>query len=90
MFKDTGRVFKKIVDPRAEWAGGLLSVVCLGCVFVSGVAKSQEASAIGREVAIPRHMQDGEEFNTPIPRLIRYGKQLFEARFTSQKVPGVH
>jgi hypothetical protein len=43
---------------------------------------------IGREVAIPRHLQDGEEFNTPLPQLIRYGSQLFTAKFTIQEGAG--
>jgi hypothetical protein len=43
---------------------------------------------IGREVAIPRHLQDGEEFNTPLNRLIQYGSQLFTAKFTIQEGAG--
>jgi Di-haem oxidoreductase, putative peroxidase len=43
---------------------------------------------IGREVAIPVHLQDGEEFNTPISELIRYGAQLFSAKFTVQEGAG--
>src|SRR5437879_9272467 len=43
---------------------------------------------IGREVAITRHLQDGEEFNTPVNRLIQYGSQLFTAKFTIQEGAG--
>ena len=43
---------------------------------------------IGREVAIPRHLQDGEEFNTPLNQLIQYGSQLFNAKFTIQEGAG--
>src|SRR3989442_7181585 len=46
------------------------------------------SSQIGREVAIPRHLQDGEEFNVPIPELIQYGLQLFMAKFTVQEGAG--
>ncbi len=45
-------------------------------------------SQIGREVAIPRHLQDGEEFTTPIAQLIQYGAQLFNAKFTIQEGAG--
>ena len=45
-------------------------------------------SEIGREVAIPRHLQDGEEFDLSPSALIRYGKQLFEAHFTVQEGAG--
>jgi hypothetical protein len=43
---------------------------------------------IGREIAIPRHLQDGEEFNTPVNGLIEYGSLLFTAKFTVQEGAG--
>ena len=45
-------------------------------------------SRLGVEVAIPVHLQNGEEFNTPVSELIRYGSQLFNAKFTIQKGAG--
>jgi hypothetical protein len=45
-------------------------------------------SQVGREVAIPSHLQDGEEFNTPLHKLIEYGAQLFNAKFTIQEGAG--
>src|SRR5436190_12359231 len=45
-------------------------------------------SQVGREVAIPNHLQDGEEFTTPVRQLIRYGAQLFSAKFTIQEGAG--
>lgn len=52
-------------------------------------AAGQSSSAqVGREVAIPRHLQDGEEFNFSIPQLIQYGSQLFNAKFTVQEGAG--
>jgi len=54
-----------------------------------GVALAQSpASQVGREVAIPQHLQDGEEFDTPVSQLIRYGAQLFNAKFTIQEGAG--
>src|SRR5579875_3477554 len=68
--------------------------VCVGvCLFLSfcfaesPVASGDEAE-IGREIAIPRHLQDGEEFDLALTDLIAYGKKLFEARFTSQEGAG--
>ena len=43
---------------------------------------------VGREVAIPVHLQDGEEFTIPTTQLIRYGSQLFSAKFTIQEGAG--
>jgi len=39
-------------------------------------------------VAIPVHLQDGDEFNISISQLIDYGKQLFTAKFTVQEGAG--
>src|SRR6266436_5806925 len=56
--------------------------------FVTMALGESPNSRIGREVAIPRHLQDGEEFNTPLNQLIRYGAQLFTAKFTIQEGAG--
>jgi len=57
--------------------------------LVAMVAWAQNPnSQVGREVAIPSHLQDGEEFNTPVSQLIRYGAQLFNAKFTIQEGAG--
>jgi hypothetical protein len=45
-------------------------------------------SGIGREVAIPRHLQDGEEFSISLQTLISYGATLFNAKFTAQEGAG--
>ncbi len=45
-------------------------------------------SQVGREVAIPVHLQDGEEFTTPMKKLIEFGSQLFNAKFTIQEGAG--
>lgn len=58
----------------------------LGVCFCAGHLEGQ--SEIGREVAIPRHLQDGEEFDLSTNALVRYGKKLFEARFTAQEGAG--
>src|SRR5713226_1142684 len=47
-----------------------------------------QGSEMGREVAIPKHLQDGEEFTTPLRQLIQYGAQLFAAKFTIQEGAG--
>ena len=55
----------------------VLSMVALG-----------QSSQIGREVAIPNHLADGEEFNISVPQLIQFGQQLFNAKFTIQEGAG--
>jgi hypothetical protein len=43
---------------------------------------------IGREVGIPKHMQDGEEYKVSISALIDYGRRLFDAMWTIQEGAG--
>jgi Di-haem oxidoreductase, putative peroxidase len=47
-----------------------------------------EATQIGREVAIPRHLADGEEYTLPIQALLDFGKRLFAANWTVQEGGG--
>src|SRR5215470_9845285 len=63
-------------------------VVVLSC-FVTIAAWGQSSSSqVGREVAIPVHLQDGEEFTTPIAQLIQFEAKLFNAKFTVQEGAG--
>lgn len=43
---------------------------------------------IGREVAVPVHLRNGEEFQLSIPKLIEFGQSLFTARWTAQEGQG--
>lgn len=53
------------------------------------VARAEDAaSRIGREVAVPRHLQDGEEYQLSVPQLIAFGEKLFSARWTVQEGAG--
>src|SRR5713101_6693586 len=46
------------------------------------------AAEIGREVAIPRHLQDGEEFRVSLRELLEHGQKLFTAVWTIQEGGG--
>lgn len=68
------------------------SKLCFGTPFLAiavvaamGQSTSQQ---IGREVAVPAHLQDGEEFTISLRSLIEYGSQLFNAKFTIQEGAG--
>jgi hypothetical protein len=45
-------------------------------------------SQIGKEVAVPHHLQDGEEYQVTIPQLIAFGEKLFAAKWTIQEGQG--
>ena len=40
---------------------------------------------LGREVAMPERLQDGDEFAVSLPQLMRHGGELFNARWTVQE-----
>jgi hypothetical protein len=67
-----------LVAPALLAAAGLLV----------GFIESSVAAEIGREVAIPRHLQDGEEFQIPVKQLIDFGQQLFTAVWTTEEGGG--
>lgn len=46
------------------------------------------AAQLGREVAIPRHLVNGEEFVVPLQDLLEHGKRLFNANWTVQEGGG--
>ncbi|HLQ44271.1 MAG TPA: hypothetical protein VK137_06055, partial [Planctomycetaceae bacterium] len=45
---------------------------------------TRHESPLGQELAVPRHLTDGEEFSMPLTRLLAHGKLLFEAIWTEQ------
>jgi hypothetical protein len=46
------------------------------------------SSQIGREVAVPRHLQNGEEYQLSVPQLISHGRSIFTAAWTDQEGGG--
>jgi len=67
-----------------------LTVAASGFLGVLVIALLNETAGaqIGREVSIPRHLVNGEEYTTPIVELLDYGKRLFSANWTIQEGAG--
>jgi cytochrome c peroxidase len=63
-------------------------VLCLGLIFTVTLFAKGSRGKIGEEIAIPVHLQDGEEFRVSIRELIAYGRNLFTAMWTSQEGAG--
>jgi mono/diheme cytochrome c family protein len=59
-----------------------------GLTFAQEPARQQPAPAIGREVSIPRHLADDEEFQISIAELVAHGQKLFAANWTEQEGGG--
>lgn len=72
----------------AQTAHRAVALVCLGGFVVLALVAQAQDHRLGREVAIPRHLQDGQELEIPISRLIQFGEQLFTAKFTIQEGAG--
>jgi hypothetical protein len=68
----------------------LILLALLISLSVIGVAAwgQDHPSTIGKEMAISRHLQDGEEFEIPTAALIKFGEKLFSAKFTVQEGAG--
>jgi hypothetical protein len=62
-----------------------IALIC--CSSLTAWAQD-DRSQIGREVAIPRHLQDGEEYQLTISQLIAFGEKLFTAKWTIQEGQG--
>ncbi|HEY2953547.1 MAG TPA: di-heme oxidoredictase family protein [Verrucomicrobiae bacterium] len=72
----------------AKYTGGLFAAAALAVNTQTGWAESGSAGQIGREVAIARHLQDGEEFQIPVTHLIDHGRKLFTAVWTVEEGGG--
>ena len=74
-----GKLMKK--KERMLW-----NVVVL--VLISCSTLLAQNAPIGSERAVPVHLQDGDEFTSPVSQLLSYGGLLFNAKFTVQDGAG--
>jgi len=51
-------------------------------------SSSSAASSLGQELGIPKHLADGDEFNVSLSKLLRHGRNLFDAVVTPQDGAG--
>jgi cytochrome c peroxidase len=64
-----------------------IAVFSAGAVAIPAIAGEGPAAtshAIGREVAVPNHLRDDDEFRTPLGDLLAFGQKLFKANWTDQ------
>jgi len=73
--------------PPLDEAPARVAVPLETTVSVSDTAAMQ-APPLGAEVAIARHLADGDEYNVSLRKLLRHGQQLFEAVVTPQEGGG--
>ncbi len=73
---------RRNVKRRARTTGIVLAAAALALALTPVVAE------IGREIAVERHLADGEEFEIPLGGLMRQGAILFLANWTDQEGGG--
>jgi cytochrome c peroxidase len=66
----------------------LLVPAALGLAAALAWLRPIDAADVGREVAIPHHLQDGDEFHVSLRELLRYGQKLFDAVWTVEEGGG--
>jgi Di-haem oxidoreductase, putative peroxidase len=71
---------------RTRWI--FRTCVLVGCFSLAVALLAQNKSLIGKEISIPRHLQNGEEYELSMARLISFGQKLFEAKWTIQEGEG--
>src|SRR6516165_6809954 len=57
-------------------------------LYVGALSTVHTQSPIGREVAVPRHLQDREEFSVSLADLLEHGHRLFTAVWTIEEGGG--
>ena len=64
-------------------------VLILALSLGAGIGIAQTSiSQIGREVGVPRHLQNREEYDLSVPKLIEHGRRIFTAVWTDQEGGG--
>ncbi len=63
-------------------------VVYIGVVLAAQRPVTQDPMPIGREVAVSRHLDNGEEYQLSLQRLLDHGELLFRANWTVQEGAG--
>src|SRR5260370_24502889 len=61
---------------------------CALALWMASPLAGAQSNPIGREVAIPRHLENGREFRISVSTLLDFGKQLFVANWTIQEGQG--
>ncbi len=64
------------------------SQVCAQNAIQTRPLISEQQSLLGREIAIPAHLRNGQEFSIPLEKLLAHGELIFKANWTEQEGGG--
>ncbi len=68
--------------------GVLVVGLLLPASVLAGPPQASSRGRLGREVSLPDHLRDDEEFEVPVPALVEHGKRIFNAAWTAQEGGG--
>jgi hypothetical protein len=65
-------------------------ILIFGTLLLIGAfpAIPQIESVVGKEVALQKHLRNGDEYELSIARLVQFGERLFSAKWTTQEGAG--
>ena len=69
---------------RSRVLFAVLTVTAISTPSFAGDTTVSSGYKIGRELAIPDHLKDDDEFRMPVTDLLEFGKKLFKANWTEQ------
>jgi hypothetical protein len=65
-----------------------VTALALITALAVGIWNAHVAAQIGREVSVPRHLVNGEEYRLPLQEVLEHGRRLFVANWTIQEGAG--
>ena len=66
----------------------LVVAFIVGVLGVAALTFGQTSSTTGKEIGLPKHLRDGEEYELSIARLVQFGERLFSAKWKIQEGAG--
>jgi len=77
------------LERAVAFAGGVLAAwSCGSSVVMSSHGGGDTPLGIGQQVSIPVHLTDGQEVSLPLERVLKHGRSLFDASWTTQEGGG--
>lgn len=77
----------RFFSSRTRWTWRTHDALWL-CALLAFVPRACLGADLGREVAITRHLQDGDEFKLDLKDLLAHGQKIFKANWTRQEGGG--
>ena len=81
-------MLRKLISSGMRNRWGVALAAAAVCTLGGTVSAMADSSQIGREVAIPSHLANGQELTLPTHQLLDFGRKLFAANWTHEEGGG--